>query len=182
MVSRKGAVLVVGGSLLITLGSLVFAAIWVTSMLTSKGGFFMYVTLGPQTDQGPLAGWIKQNAVALSALAIVTGWLGTGGAFFLGLAALRPGLASLLRRQASASAELYWWLAILGLMGTLLAVLGQVTLALINQELGLPLPGGFLLLLVKMPLLWLGLIGFCGVLWGSFLRNKPTSGAVGQTP
>lgn len=171
--SRKGAVLVVGGSLLITLGSLVFAAMWVTTMFTGKEGYFMYVTLGPHTDQGPLAGWIKQNAVALSALAVVTGWLGTGGAFFLGLAVLKPGLNSLLRRQASAEAELYRWLAILGLVSTLLAVLGQVTLALINQEFGLPPLGGFFLLLVKIPLLWLGLLGFCGVLWGSFLRNKP---------
>jgi len=85
MLSRKGAVLVVGGSLLMTLGFLVFAVIWVASLLTGKGGLFVYISAHLQTDQGPLARWIEQNAVALSTIASEAGWLGTGCAFFLGL-------------------------------------------------------------------------------------------------
>ena len=182
MLSRKGAVLVVGGSLLLMLGFLVFAVMWVASLLTGKGGFFMYISAHLQTDQGPLARWIEQHAVALSTLASQAGWLGIGGAFFLGLAALGPGLYSLLGAQASVPGGLYRWLAILGLLCTLLTALGHVTLALIDQELGTPLSDGLLLMLVKIPFLWLGLIGFCGVLWGSFLVKKPANSAVGQTP
>src|SRR5258708_12978662 len=155
MLSRKGAVLVVGGSLLMTLGFLVFAVIWVTSLLTGKGGLFFYISAHLQTDQGPLVRWIEQHAVALSSIASEAGWLGTGGAFFLGLAALGPGLYRLLGAQASAPAGLYRWLAILGLMCTLLTALGRVTLALIDQALGTPLPDGLLLMPLKMP--------FCGL-------------------
>jgi hypothetical protein len=182
MLSRKGAVLVVGGSVLLTLGFLVVAVMWVTSLLTGKGGLFMYISAHLQTDQGPLALWIEQHAVALSSLASQAGWLGTGGAFFLGLAALGPGLNSLLEARASAPGRLYRWLAILGLLCTLLTALGRVTLALSDQELGIPLPDGLLLMLLKMPFLWIGLIGFSGVLWGSFLVKKPANSAVGQTP
>jgi hypothetical protein len=182
MLSRKGTVLVVGGSVLMTLGFLVLAVMWVTSLLTGKGGLFMYISAHLQTDQGPPALWIEQHAVVLSTLASEAAWLGTGGAFFLGLAALGPGLNSLLGAQATAPGGLYRWLAILGLLCTLLTALGRVTLALIDQELGTPLPDGLLLMLLQMPLLWLGLIGFCGVLWGSFLVKKPANSAVGQTP
>lgn len=181
MLSRKGAILVVAGSLLVTLSFLAFAVIWVTSLLTGKGPFFvLYASL--QTTQGPLTRWVEQHAVALSTIASEAGWLGTGGAFFLGLAVLGPGLHSLLRAQTSAWGGLYRWLAILGLICTLLTTLGRMTIAWINQELGTPLPEGLFLMLLKMPLLWLGLIGFCGVLWGSFLLKKQANNMVGQAP
>ena len=181
MISRKGAVLVVGGSGLLTLGSLVFAALWVTPLLTSQsqGGSVPVYFLGTefQINPGPLPAWIEQHDYVLGVLAEVTAWLGKGGAFFLGVALLRPGLNSLVRGQTSASAGTIRWLAILGLLSTFLAVVGQVTPALLEQIVGIPLSESIFLLLVKIPLLWLGLLGFCGVLWGSFLRNKEARSA-----
>src|SRR5258708_32160834 len=164
MLSRKGAVLIVGGSVLMTLGFLVFAVIWVTSLLTGKGGLFIYVSAHLQTDQGPLARWIEQHTVVLSTIASEAGWLGTGGAFFLGLAALGPGLDSLLGAQASAPGGLYRWLAILGLLCRLVSALGRETGALVDQELGVLLSDGVLVMLLKMPFLCLPLIGLSHVL------------------
>ena len=182
MVSRKGAILVTGESGLLTLGSLVFATLWVISVLKDSGSSMIFDPTHFQTDHNPLLEWIKLHTGTLSVLGVVAGPLGTGGAFFLGLALLQPGLTSLVRGQASVSAGTIRWLAILGLLSTLLAVLGSVTLALIDQVLGFPPPGGIFLLIVKTPLLWLGLLGFCAVLWGSFLRSQPVGSALGPTP
>ena len=135
-----------------------------------------------QTDQGPLAERILQHTSVLSDLANEARWLGEGSAFFLGLALLRPGLSSLLRGQAAASARTIRWLAILGLISALSACVGQGTLALIDQVLSFPQPGGVLLQLVKMPFLWLGLLGFGGVLWGSFLRSQKVEQPGGREP
>ena len=101
MVSRKGTALVIAGSLLIALGSLISAAVWATLLLTGKGIFaFMSATTIP-SDQSSLGQFLQQHAVGLSLLASETEMVGTGGAFFLGLAALGFGLSSLLRARMS---------------------------------------------------------------------------------
>ncbi len=179
MVSRKGTALVIAGSLLIALGSLISAAVWATLLLTGKGIFaFMSATTIP-SDQSSLGQFLQQHAVGLSLLASETEMVGTGGAFFLGLAALGFGLSSLLRARMSVSGGLYRWLASLGLMCVVLIALARAAIALIDQELDIPV-SGLVLLFVQMLPLGLGLIGFSGVLWGSFLLNKPGKGA-GET-
>jgi hypothetical protein len=175
MISRKGALLIVGGSLVILLGAIANIIVsW------NEEGQSFFLSLSDCSRSG------CTNAQRISDLYTLGNHLSTifslidGSLVPLALAAGGLGLSHLLRTLHSVNWVEYRWLAILGLACLTLSTIAIVLQVLIVREqirLG-DAPGRDTLILTHWllrPPLWANLFGFLAILWGSFLMQKPTN-------
>lgn len=172
MISRKGVLLIVGGSLAVLLGAVANVIISWNEGIHS----FVFLTICPISGCANAQRMADLGALGNHLSAMFS--LIDGSLVPLALATLGLGLSSLLRAQRSAAWGWYRWLAILGLACLTLSTLKTMLQVLIAQEqvrLGFP-PGIDTEILTDWllrPPLWTSLFGFLTVLWGSFLIQKP---------
>jgi len=172
MISRKGALLIASGSLVVLLGAVANVIVsW-----NENGYSFMSLSL--------CSGSTCANAQRISDLYNLGNHLSAifslidGSMVPLALAVCGLGLSHLLRTRRSVNWEGHRWLAIVGLACLAFSMIEIVLQVLIAQEqirLG-ETPGRDTWILTHWllhPTFWANLFGFLVILWGSFQIQKP---------
>ncbi|GHO90919.1 hypothetical protein KSF_009670 [Reticulibacter mediterranei] len=181
MLSRKGALLIVSGSLVVLLGAVGNV---IVSWNEGSDSIFLFFSDCPGSKCA--------NAERISDLYTLGNHLSALFSLIdsslvpLAVATLGLGIWSLMHVEGSGDWRCSRWLAILGLTCLALSTIETMGQMLIAQEqirLGVS-PGRDTWILTHWllrPLFWTSLFGFLTILGGSFLRQKPVNSSEGET-